>query len=61
MRQSMLTIIVVLLNLIFIDSGITSAQTATLEPTLSLVDVNGIKIPYQNGFPLPTFENNPEL
>ncbi|MBI5730772.1 MAG: T9SS type A sorting domain-containing protein [Ignavibacteriales bacterium] len=56
MRLSILTLVIILLNLIIIDSGITSAQTATLEPTLSLVDVNGIKIPYQNGFPLPTFE-----
>ena len=56
MRQSIVTIFVILLNLILIGSGITSAQTATLEPTLSLVDVNGVKIPYQNGFPLPTFE-----
>jgi len=56
MRQSILTIVVILLNLILIDSRITSAQTATLEPTLSLVDVDGVKIPYQNGFPVPTFE-----
>ncbi|MFA5803978.1 MAG: glycoside hydrolase family 2 TIM barrel-domain containing protein [Melioribacteraceae bacterium] len=56
MRQSILTIVVFLLNLNLIDSGVTSAQTATLEPTLSLVEVNGIQIPYQNGFPLPTFE-----
>ncbi len=56
MRQPILIIIVILINLILIGSSITSAQTATLEPTLSLVDVDGIKIPYQNGFPVPTFE-----
>ncbi len=32
------------------------AQTASLEPTLSLKTVNGISVPYQNGIPLPTFE-----
>lgn len=32
------------------------SQTATLEPTLKLIDFNGIKIPYQNGIPVPTFE-----
>ena len=30
--------------------------TATLEASLSFVDNNGIKIPYQNGIPLPSFE-----
>ena len=32
------------------------AQTATLKSTLKLVEVNGIKVPYQNNLPLPTFE-----
>ena len=41
--------------LVFI-SCYTSAQTAALEASLSLQDVSGIKIPYQNGMPLPTFE-----
>lgn len=33
-----------------------SAQTATLEATLSLKDIDGNKVPYQNNIPLPTFE-----
>ena len=33
-----------------------SAQTATLETTLTLQQVDGITIPFQNGFPLPSFE-----
>lgn len=32
------------------------SQVATLESTLELKDINGIKVPYQNGIPLPTFE-----
>ncbi len=63
MRGSILIIAVILINLIFIDYGRISAQTATLEPTLSLVDMEGgvhgtndLFIPYQNGFPVPTFE-----
>ncbi|MDH7604653.1 MAG: glycoside hydrolase family 2 TIM barrel-domain containing protein [Melioribacter sp.] len=37
------------------------SQTATLEPTLKLIDFNGIKIPYQNGMPLPTFEKQKRI
>ena len=32
------------------------AQTASLEPTLELREVGGETIPYQNNFPLPSFE-----
>jgi beta-glucuronidase len=32
------------------------AQTATLNATLSVKEINGINIPYQNGFALPSFE-----
>ena len=32
------------------------AQTATLETTLSLKQIDNIMIPYQNGFALPSFE-----
>ncbi len=32
------------------------AQTAALEATLSLEQVDGVMIPYQNGFALPSFE-----
>ena len=39
------------------------AQTASLDATLSLKEINGIKIPFQNGFALPSFEkqNRPIL
>ncbi|MBU0558128.1 MAG: T9SS type A sorting domain-containing protein [Bacteroidetes bacterium] len=33
-----------------------TAQTATLEATVSLKNVNGIMVPYQNGIPIPSFE-----
>ncbi len=36
--------------------SISYAQTATLQATLSLKETNGINIPYQNGFALPSFE-----
>lgn len=32
------------------------SQVASLEATLNLTSVDGIKIPYQNGMPVPTFE-----
>ncbi len=32
------------------------AQVASLEATISLQSVDGVQIPYQNGFALPTFE-----
>jgi beta-glucuronidase len=32
------------------------AQTATLEKTFELREINNIKIPYQNGMPVPSFE-----
>ncbi|MEG8946394.1 glycoside hydrolase family 2 TIM barrel-domain containing protein [Rosettibacter firmus] len=38
-----------------------SSQTATLEATLKLIDYNGIKIPYQNGMPLPSFEKQKRI
>jgi len=44
-----------ILLIIFFSNDLFS-QTATLQPTLDIVDVNGNKIPYQNGMPLPTFE-----
>ena len=44
-----------LIFIMFLTSAIHS-QTATLEATLSLEEVNGISIPFQNGIPLPTFE-----
>ena len=50
--------IAVSLLIFFISTGIKaqSATSATLEATLSLQDVNGVKVPYQNGIPLPSFE-----
>ncbi|MBI2419524.1 MAG: hypothetical protein HYV28_16810 [Ignavibacteriales bacterium] len=32
------------------------AQVATLEATVALKEVDAVKIPYQNGFALPSFE-----
>lgn len=40
----------------FFRSALIFSQTATLEATLSLKDVNGVKIPYQNGMVVPSFE-----
>ncbi len=37
------------------------SQVATLEPTLELKDIDGIKIPYQNRIPLPTFEKQKRI
>lgn len=37
-------------------SSIIFSQTATLEKTLNLIEVNGENIPFQNGMPLPSFE-----
>ena len=45
-----------LITVLLFHNILVIAQTATLEPTLSLVNVNGIKVPYQNGMPLPAFE-----
>jgi beta-galactosidase len=47
---------VLILFLFFFTSILVYSQTATLEATLSLKDVNGVKVPYQNGFPVPSFE-----
>lgn len=41
---------------IFFALCVFSFGQTTLEPTLTLVDVGGITIPYQNNMPLPTFE-----
>ncbi len=49
----------VLILLLFVfTTALLYPQTATLEATLSLKEVNGVKIPYQNGFPVPSFEKN---
>ena len=42
-------------------SSNSSAQVASLQATLNLEQVDGIKIPYQNGFPVPTFEKQNRL
>jgi len=42
--------------IMFISTSFLFAQSTTLDPTLSLIDISGIKVPYQNGMPLPTFE-----
>ena len=36
-------------------SGLNEAQVASLKATFSLINENGINIPYQNGMPVPTF------
>lgn len=41
---------------LLISVTIVPAQVGTLEPTLRLVPVSDITIPYQNGVPLPSFE-----
>lgn len=51
-----ITYIIISAAIVLMSSSSVYSQTATLEPTMSLVDVGGAKIPYQNGFPLPTFE-----
>jgi beta-galactosidase len=48
--------IFIAVSLLFVLNFSVNAQTATLESTLTLQDVGGIKVPYQNGMPLPTFE-----
>ena len=37
-------------------SSVSTAQIASLKATLSLNEVNGISVPFQNGFALPSFE-----
>ncbi|MBK8947048.1 MAG: T9SS type A sorting domain-containing protein [Ignavibacteriae bacterium] len=45
-----------LINIIFVIPSILLSQTATLERTLEIKNVNGFSVPYQNGIPLTTFE-----
>lgn len=45
-----------LIALIFIITKISIAQIASLEATLTLKQIDGVTIPFQNGIPLPTFE-----
>jgi len=47
-------IVVVIISL----SNFITGQTADLAATFSLKDINGIKIPYQNGMPVPSFEKH---
>ena len=56
MRRYLLTISIIYIYIILVESEIIKAQTATLEPTLSLIDIAGVKVPYQNGMPVPSFE-----
>lgn len=46
----------VLLLIFLFTSDLIFAQIASLEATISLKQVDGVTIPFQNGFPLPTFE-----
>ncbi|MFZ1288944.1 MAG: glycoside hydrolase family 2 TIM barrel-domain containing protein [Melioribacteraceae bacterium] len=43
-------------TLLFVLPTILFAQTATLERTLEIKNINGFSVPYQNGIPLTTFE-----
>lgn len=56
MRRYLLTISFIFIYLVLVENIIIKAQTATLEPTLSLIDIAGVKVPYQNGMPVPSFE-----
>jgi len=48
---------IIIISLLFLISySRLIAQVGSLEATLSLKNVSGIVIPYQNGIPLPTFE-----
>ncbi|MDQ7817213.1 MAG: glycoside hydrolase family 2 TIM barrel-domain containing protein [Melioribacteraceae bacterium] len=48
---------IIIISLLFLISySRVIAQVGSLEATLSLKNVSGIVIPYQNGIPLPTFE-----
>jgi beta-glucuronidase len=42
--------------ILLLAAGFIYGQTATLAPTLSLVDIGGKQVPFQNGMPLPAFE-----
>jgi beta-galactosidase len=42
--------------IVFLLINVVLYGQATLEPTLTLVNINGVQVPYQNGVPLPTFE-----
>ena len=42
--------------LLILSSSTMYGQTASLEATLSLEQVSGVMVPYQNGFALPSFE-----
>jgi beta-glucuronidase len=40
----------------FTFNDFTFAQTSTLDATLTLEEINGVKVPYQNGMVVPSFE-----
>lgn len=58
MAKSSLTVSLPLLVLLIFNYQFSDifAQTASLPATLSLKDVGGVMVPYQNGFTLPSFE-----
>jgi len=47
--------------ILFLFVKISNAQIASLEATISLKQIDGINIPFQNGMPLPTFEKQNRL
>ncbi len=55
-RKSMRQFFLISVSFIIIASGNIFSQTAALESTLNLNNINGSIIPYQNGIPLPSFE-----
>lgn len=55
MSNKITSLLLILIVSLFISSNLFS-QVAFLEATFSLKTVNGIKIPFQYGMPVPTFE-----
>ncbi len=55
-KKNLLSTKLVLIIFLFYNFSLSFAQTATLETSLTLNQVDGITIPFQNGMPLPSFE-----
>ena len=56
MKTIQISFTTILLMFLFNTSTNLQAQVASLEATMSLKQVDGIRIPFQNGFAVPTFE-----
>jgi beta-galactosidase len=59
--MKLFVIIVMAVIVIFSFCEQNSAQIASLEATFRLVDINGMSVSYQNGFPVPAFEKQPRV